>query len=143
MSVPVLHPLGEPAPFALRVPGGVVELHAHGLTVTRLHGLPPVEAVPHDTEEYRARARSLGYPDDPAGLACMSRDHELCHSLAAVWLGLPMSPTMRGIALRQAGIGPWFLGWREEEALVLAAQRFARLCDVDLVALALKAGETG
>lgn len=141
MTVPVAYPAGEPAQFAVRVPGGVVELNGHGLTTTRLRGLVPVDAVPHDTDEYRARARSLGYPDDDAGLLRMSREHELCHSLLAGWLGLPCSPTMRGIALRTAGTGPWFAGWRAEEACVLAVQRFARVCGVDLVALATKAGE--
>jgi hypothetical protein len=133
MTVPVDHPFGEPETFAIRVPGGVAELHAHGLTVTRLRGFVPVDAVPHDTDEYRARARSLGYPDDAAGLLRMSREHELFHSVVAAWFDLPMSPTMRGIALREAGIGPWFLGWREEEALVLAAQKFARLVDADIM----------
>jgi hypothetical protein len=141
VSVPIAYPLGEPEPFAIRVPGGCVELAAHGLTTTRLRGFVPVDAVPHDTDEYRARARSLGYPDDATGLLRMSREHELTHSLLAGWLGLPCSPTMRGIALRTAGIGPWFLGWRAEEACVLALQKFARLCDVDLVKLAVEAAE--
>jgi hypothetical protein len=141
VSVPIEWIGGQPAPFAIRVPGGVAELHGHGLTTTRLRGFVPVDAVPHDTDEYRARARSLGYPDDAAGLLRMSREHELCHSLLAGWLGLPCSPTMRGIALRTAGIGPWFPEWRAEEACVLAVQRFARVCDVDLVALATKTGD--
>lgn len=143
MSVPVDHPHGEPAPFAIRVPGGCVEIGAHGLTTTRLRGFVPVDAVPHDSDEYRARARSLGYPDDAAGLLRMSREHELSHALLARWLGLPCSPTMRGIALRTAGIGPWFPAWRVEEACVLAVQKFARVCDVDLVRLAVEAGEKG
>lgn len=131
MSVPVDHPYGGPGSFVIKVPGGVLEVHGHGLTTTRLRGFAPVDVVPHDTEEYKARARSLGYPDDAAGRLRMSREHEMFHSIVAAWFDLPMSPTIRGIALREAGIGPWFIGWREEEALVLAAQRFASLVDAD------------
>lgn len=59
--------------------------------------------------------------------------------LAARLLRLPCSPTMRGSALKAAGIGPYWLAWRTEEAFVLALQAFARACGLDLVKLAVEA----
>jgi hypothetical protein len=138
VTVPIDHPLGEPAPFAIRVPGGVLEVHGHDFVSTRYPGLPPIDACPHDTDEYRAQARELGYGDDTAA---MCREHETAHHLLAALLRLPCSPTMRGLALHAAGIGPLWPGWREEEAAVLALQAFARACGVDLVKLAVEAAE--
>lgn len=132
-GVRVEHSAGEPAPFALPVPGGVVELHAHGLTVTRYPTLAPVDALAQDTDEYRARALALGYGED-AGL--MSREHELGHHLLAGLLRLPCSPTMRGLALVATGIGPHWPAWRKEEAAVLALQAYARAAGVSLVEIA-------
>lgn len=133
-AVPVSWPDGQPRPFALPVPGGVLELHAHGLTTTRYPGLPPVDACAQDSDEYRARAVSLGYGDDTAR---MSREHELGHALLAHLLGLASSPTMYGIALHGAAEGPYWPAWRDEEACVLALQRYARSAGVDLVARAV------
>jgi hypothetical protein len=129
VTVPVSWPDGEPRPFALAVPGGVLEIHAHDFCSTRYPGLPPVDAAPHDTDAYRARARSLGYRDDTAA---MSREHEAAHHLMARLLGLPYSPTMYGIALHAAAEGPYWPAWRDEECAVLALQRFARSAGVDL-----------
>lgn len=136
MTVPIDHPGGEPRPFAVPVPGGVVELHASGLTTTRYPGLAPVDAVAQDSDEYRARALALGYGDDTA---LMSREHEMSHHLLARLLGLPCSPTMRGIALHATGIGPYWPAWGKEEAAVLALQAYARAAGVSLVGL-LEAG---
>jgi hypothetical protein len=134
VTVLVSWPEGDPRPFALAAPGCIVEMHAHGLTATRFPGLAPVDALPEDTGEYRARAVSLGYGGDTAR---MSREHELGHALLAHLLGLPCSPTMRGIALRETGVGPFWPAWRDEEACVLALQRYARSAGVDLVARAV------
>jgi hypothetical protein len=142
-GVPVEFPLGEPGPFAVRVPGGVLEMHPGGLTCTRFPGLPPVDACPHDTDEYRARAASLGYGAD---LARMSRDHEATHSLLARWFELPWCPVLRGIA---EGRHEAFVAGDEPipelagavEAAVLAVQRYAMLAGVDLVKLAVEAAE--
>lgn len=133
--MPATWPDGHPRPFALTAPGGVVELHAHGLTTTRYPGLPPVDALAQDSDEYRARAVSLGYGDDTA---CMSREHELGHALLARLLGLPYSPTLYGLALHADAQGPYWPSWRTEEASVLALQRYARAAGVDLVARAVE-----
>lgn len=110
------------------VNGTVLELHPDGLTVSRLPGVGVVEARPHDDDEYRARAVALGYGADTLA---MSRDHELVHSLLAGWLGLPESPTLRGVADQR-----FWPHWQAEEAAVLGVQRFARMAGVDLVGLA-------
>lgn len=60
----------------------------------------------------------------------MSRAHEVTHSLLAHWLGLPESPTMRGVA-----DGSYWPEWEAEEAAVLGVQRFARMAGVDLLQL--------
>jgi hypothetical protein len=72
----------------------------------------------------------------------MSKCHEAGHHLLAMLLRLPCSPTMRGLALVAAGIGPHWSRWREEENAVLALQAYANAAGVDLLALATKAGET-
>jgi hypothetical protein len=102
VTVPVDWPAGEPRPFALAVPGGVLEMHAHDFCSTRYPGLPPVDAAPHDTDEYRARAVSLGYRAD---ISAMSREHEAAHHLLAWLLGLPYSPTLSGVGPR-GGVRP-------------------------------------
>jgi hypothetical protein len=135
VTVPVDWSDGEPRPFALAVPGGVLELHAHGLTTTRYPGLPPVDACAQDTDEYRARAISLGYRSDTGA---MSREHEAAHHLLARLLGLATSPTMYGLALQAAAEGPYWPAWRVEEAAVLALQRYARSAGVDLVERAVQ-----
>lgn len=61
----------------------------------------------------------------------MSRDHELGHALLAHWLGLPHSPTLKGVAS-----GRYWPHWQVEESAVLALQRYARLAGVDLATLA-------
>jgi hypothetical protein len=87
-----------------------------------------VPAVPQDNDEYRARAEALGYGDDTA---LMSREHEIGHALLAVWLGQPYSPTLFGVAT-----GQHWPHWHDEEAAVLALQRYARVLGVDLVRVA-------
>jgi hypothetical protein len=61
----------------------------------------------------------------------MNLTHDLTHSLLAKWLGLPYSPTLRGVATRDI-----YPHHAEEEAAVLAIQRFARLAGVSLLGLA-------
>jgi hypothetical protein len=110
-------------------------MHAHDFCSTRYPGLPPVDAAPHDTDEYRARAVSLGYRAD---ISAMSREHEAAHHLLARLLGLPYSPTLYGVALQADCQGPFWPAWGHEEACVLALQRYARSAGVDLVARAVE-----
>lgn len=87
-----------------------------------------VPAAPQDTTEYRMTAAGLGYEDD---ILRMCREHEVAHSLLCWLLGLPESPTMRGVAHGAAPTPQTNL----EEAAVLAFQAFARALDIDLLAL--------
>jgi hypothetical protein len=114
----------------LHVGGALVELWKNGATTSIYHGVGAVSAVAHDTDEYRARAQSLGYGSDTAR---MSREHELTHHLLADLLGLPYSPTLHGVAAQKI-----YERNNIEEAAVLAIQAFARAVDVDLVEIALK-----
>jgi hypothetical protein len=127
MGVIVEHSHGKPQPFTLPVPGGVIELNGSGLTTTRLVGLPPVDALPHDTDEYHQRAVEHGYGDD---VYAMSREHECTHHLLARLLRLPCSPTLKGVAT-----GVHWQHWGAEEAAVLAFQRYAKCVGADIVAL--------
>jgi hypothetical protein len=72
-------------------------------------------------------ALDLGYENAEA----MNREHDLAHSLLSYWLGLVHSPTLYGQA-----IGRPSAFWREEEAAVLALQRYARTMGIDLVEVA-------
>jgi hypothetical protein len=145
LSVPVAHPAGEPAPFALRVPGGCVVLHGGGLTTTEYVGLPPLDACAVDDAYYRAKAAEFGHGGDLDGFV---RCHELLHSaLFPRWLGLPHSPTLHALARRKATPDaptyPYYPLWRLEEAAVEAVHRWAKAAGVDLVRLAVEAAERG
>lgn len=118
----------------MRLGHAVVEMHLSGLTVTRTTA-GEVPAMPECTPYQAASAKALGYGDD---LARASREHELAHSLLAVLLGLPESPTLHGVAR-----GRHWQHWRAEEAAALALQRFARMAGVDLVARARALDGTG
>ncbi len=72
-------------------------------------------------------ARSLGYSDATA----MNRHHDLTHSLLAHWLGLPHSPTLRGIADKN-----YWPHHKLEEAAVLAVQAYALAAGIDLIKVA-------
>jgi hypothetical protein len=77
----------------------------------------PIPAVPHDTEDYRARAKALGYGDD---VMAMCREHEFLHSaLAELLSDEGPSPTLLGVNTGK----PW-PHWSIEEAAVLAVQRY-------------------
>lgn len=119
----------------LRFGGATIDIHDDGLTITR-YGTAELHARAQDNDDYRARALALGYGDD---CARMSREHELGHSLLAHWLDLARSPTLYCRA-----VGRTSAHWREEEALVLSLQRFARKMGVSLEdiadALSKKAG---
>lgn len=117
---------------SLHLAGAVIELHPDGLTVTRYPD-GTVDARPQSDETYSARAQALGYGSDTLA---MSRDHEICHSLLAFWLGLPHSPTLMGVAR-----GEHWPHWQAEEAAILAVQRYARAAGVDLQDIAAKASE--
>jgi hypothetical protein len=109
------------------IPGGVVELHEGGLTVTRYPGLLGIPVLAQQTVAYFERALALGYGGDTAR---MSRDHELAHHLLARALGLPHSPTLYGVASGQE-----WPHWRLEEAAVLALQAYALAAGADIVAI--------
>jgi len=105
-----------------------IDMHPCGLAVTTLPGGAEVHARPQDNDEYRARAEALGYGSDTAA---MSREHEVLHAMLSHWLGLPESPTLRGVA-----DGKHWEHWQAEEAAVLALAAMARACGVDVMALA-------
>jgi hypothetical protein len=106
----------------------VLDLHDDGLTVTRLADGAEIPARAQDDNAYVERSLLLGYGTDTSA---MSREHEIAHSLLAHWLGLPESPTLRGVADRS-----FWPHWHLEEQAVLAVQSFARAAGVDLVTLA-------
>jgi hypothetical protein len=108
--------------------GATVTVHADGLTCTRLADGCEIPAAAQDTETYRQRAAELGYGEDTTA---MSREHEIGHSILAEILGLPESPTLRGVAR-----GKYFEGWRAEEAAVLGLQAFARAAGISLLDVA-------
>lgn len=112
----------------IRLANAEVEFHDSGLTVTK-YGDREIKAWPEDTDEYRARAASLGYGD----VFSMSREHEVTHHMLAEWLGLGFSPTLTAVSA-----GDRDPVWHLEEAAVLAIQAFARSRGVDLVALAVR-----
>lgn len=112
----------------LAIGQATIELHDSGLTVTRFMDGTFVEALPHDTDEYRARAAELGYGKDTAA---MSREHELAHAILARELRLPVSPVLWAVAHGEPP--PTDNAW--EEAAVLAFQAFARARGIDLVSL--------
>lgn len=117
---------------AISLGGMTIERHTDGLTVTRLADGAEIHARPQDDGTYRARAVSLGYGADTAA---MSREHELGHAILATMLGLPESPTLRGVA-----DGNYWPNWREEEAAVLALQAYARAAGVGLEDIADRIG---
>jgi hypothetical protein len=110
----------------LRFGRTTVELHFWG-TVVRLPSGASVPGMPQDTEEYRARARAMGYGDDTLA---MSRDHEAAHAALAHLIGLPCSPVLSTVA--GVPVGDIVRHQLEEDA-VLALQRWARAVGVDLV----------
>lgn len=105
-----------------------IEMHPCGLTRTVFADGAHVDALPQDDDAYIARAEALGYGGDTLA---MSREHELLHSLIAHWLGLPESPTLRGVAT-----GNYWPNWHAEECAVLALQKYANAAGVDLMKLA-------
>lgn len=78
-------------------PNGVFVRHwpTISYTVTFFADETSVPAVSHDTDEYRARANALGYGSD---VGRMSFEHEMLHSLRAMWLGLECSPVLWDVA---------------------------------------------
>ena len=108
----------------IRLGTATVELHGD-LTITRLHDGKTIPARPQTDDAYLARAEALGYGGNTLA---MSREHEIGHSLLAHVLGLPESPTLRGVAEMR-----YWPAWRAEEAAVLALAAYARAAGVDLV----------
>lgn len=97
-------------------------------TLTILPGGKSIPASPQDNDEYRARAKSLGYGDDTGR---MSREHEILHTLLSHWLGLPESPTMRGLVSKKH-----YEHWNLEEAAVLAIAAFANAAGANIEEIA-------
>lgn len=113
----------------LNIGNALIECRADGQTITHLQeGV--VLAYPEDNQEYKNRARDLGYGDDVLGV---SRDHEIVHSLLAKWLGLPASPAL---SLAAAGRPSKNTFTGAEEAAVLAIQRFAKMMNVSILDIA-------
>jgi hypothetical protein len=81
-----------------------------------------VEGEPHDTEEYRLTAQSLGYGND---ILAMCQDHDPLHVALCRWLGLEISFAMSIAAGDVAGNAVKELAVLEEAA-VIAVQRFAK-----------------
>lgn len=81
-----------------------------------------VESNPHDTDEYRATARSLGYGEGPDAALRMAQEHDVLHCRLVEWLGIPESFSLR-VAV---GLGADPELARIEEAAVLAVQRLMR-----------------
>ena len=90
-----------------------------------------VVGCPHDTEEYRATAASLGYGDDTVA---MCRDHDPLHQALCSWLGVGESFALRCAAgeRREDELSA------AEEAAVMAVQRFAKLAGARLPRFARK-----
>ncbi len=63
----------------------------------------------------------------------MNRTHDLIHAMLAEFLGLPHSPTIRGLAT-----GRHWPHHKAEEAAVLAVQAYAKAAGVDLAKVAKK-----
>lgn len=82
-----------------------------------------VPAAPQDTEEYRQRARDLGYGEN-TWLMCV--EHEICHTLLAMSQGRVVSPALWNVA---HSIPPGQLEW-DEEAEVLEFQRKFNACRI-------------
>jgi hypothetical protein len=76
-----------------------------------------------------AMARELGYKT----AVHMNRHHDLTHMMLSHWLGLPFSLTLKGVA-----DGHEWPQWRDEEAAVLAVQKFANSAGIDLLKVAKK-----
>lgn len=79
-----------------------------------------IEGRPHDTEEYRATARNLGYGDDTLS---MCREHDPLHAGLCAWLGFGDSFALRCAA----GLRDEDEISAAEEAAVLAVQKFRQL----------------
>ncbi|MBB4001582.1 hypothetical protein [Aurantimonas endophytica] len=122
--------------LTLHLAGSSIEMDASGLTTTLYGDGSFVKAWPGDSAEDRARAVSLGYARNDTSLTRdslvqMSREHEAGHAILASVMGLPHSPTLKGVA-----DGRYWPHWQAEEAAVLAVQRYARMAGVDLVEVA-------
>jgi hypothetical protein len=84
-----------------------------------------VPAAPHDSDEYRATAASLGYGEDTWRLC---REHEIAHTTLLQRLGLKYSPTLWAVAHGAHGKIPNSPGeMAAEEKLVLAYQEWRML----------------
>ena len=114
----------------IRIGCTTITIEPNRLTSTLLDG-KQVDAVPHDTEEYRATAEASGYGSDLAG---MNRDHELSHHILADALGMAESPVMRAVADDTWRDDPKGLLHLEEQA-AMSLQKLARAYGIDLIGL--------
>ena len=123
--------------------GFLVEVWTPEHTRTRLADGAYVYSSPHTTEEYRSRARSLGYGEDVARLA---REHDYFHALVAQSLAYggrrPVSPTLHAVAHGQERTLPQWLA-DGEESIVLALARYVNTGHLDpwLASLAIAGWE--
>lgn len=100
-----------------------VTVHEHGSTVVLPCGAV-INAVPQDTDEYRATARSLGYGDDTLAMA---QDHDRLHVALCEWLGIESA----SLAVAAGASADSTLAGYEEDA-VLAVQRLMRHAGVNV-----------
>jgi hypothetical protein len=105
--------------------GTVVEVWPD-CVATHLPGGAEVVAAPQDNDSYRATAQRLGYGPDTFR---MMRDHEILHTAIAHLLGLPESPTLRGVA---EGKGSTPLTDLEED-VVCSLAKLASMVGIDLM----------
>jgi hypothetical protein len=85
---------------------------------------PPIIACPENTEEYRARAFSLGYSSSQQ----LNREHDFLHSFLAAEMGLVCSPTLQNVVLPGTIDAD---GRAREEGMVLAFQRYLNTGEFD------------
>ena len=105
-----------------------VELHS-GFTITRFLDGSEVHALWTAQPGQEETARELGFPD----AVSLNAGHDLAHTVVAVLLGQPYSPTLWGVAHNVE-----HEHWAREEALVLSAQAYCNAAGIDVRDLAAR-----
>lgn len=84
-----------------------------------------VRGEPQGTSEQAQTALDLGYGED---VGAMVTDHDPLHAIATAILGLPFSFSL----MAAAGLREHEKFSQAEESYVLAMQRFAKMCEIDI-----------
>jgi hypothetical protein len=131
---------------ALTLGRTVVQFDGEGLTTTFIPGASPVPARAHlegelhtkDQERiYRERAQAHGYED----VHEFSRDHEVLHSLLALWVGMSSSPALEWVAHGCPNIDPDARALHgAEESVVLALQAYMKRAGLSVIQVAKRFG---